>query len=92
MIRDTRRTIGAEHQALENSHDTTTIKMINQSPPNRPLLYQLNLVYLHCIGSFFGVPLQQLLHQGNGLVTGMRDEGLQVGWDALGEAKIHSRC
>lgn len=48
-------------------------------------------MYLHGRGSFFGVPLQQVPHQGNGLIAGMRDEGLQVGWNALGKPKVHGR-
>lgn len=49
------------------------------------------LDYLDGGGSFFGVPLQQVLHQGDGLVAGVGDEGFQGGRHALGEAEIHGR-
>lgn len=47
------------------------------------------LGYLDGGGSFFGVPLQQVLHQGDGLVAGVGDEGFQRGRHALGEAEVH---
>lgn len=49
------------------------------------------LPHLYSSGSFFGVPLQQVPHQYDGLVAGIWDEGLQVGGHTLGEAKVHSR-
>lgn len=47
------------------------------------------LDYLHGGGSFFGVPLQHVLHQGDGLVAGVGNESFQRGRHALGEAEVH---
>lgn len=47
--------------------------------------------YLYSSRSFLGVPLQQVPHQGDCFVAGIRDEGLQVGRHTLGEAEVHSR-
>ena len=52
---------------------------------------RLNLAYLYSSRSFLGVPLQQVPHQGNCFIAGIRDEGLQVGRHTLGEAEVHSR-
>lgn len=54
-------------------------------------LRRLGLAYLDSVGSFFGVPLQQVLHQDDGLIAGIRDEGLQRGRHTLGEAEVHGR-
>lgn len=47
------------------------------------------LDYLYGGGSFLGVPLQHVLHQGDGLVAGVRDESFQGRRHALGEAEVH---
>lgn len=55
------------------------------------ILRRLGLAYLDGVGSFFGVPLQQVLHQDDGLIAGIWDEGLQRGRHTLGEAEVHGR-
>lgn len=47
--------------------------------------------HLDSSGSFLGVPLQQVPHQGDSLVAGIWNKCLQVGGHTLGKAKVH-RC
>lgn len=81
-----------EHEAMEKSNNRSVIKIFKEKKKFflQPKSWD-SVGYLHSRGSFLGVPLQQVPHQGNGLITGMRDEGLQVSRNALGKAKIHSR-
>lgn len=55
------------------------------------VLRRLGLAYLYSVGSFFGVPLQQVPHQDDGLIAGIWYEGLQRGGHTLGEAEVHGR-